>query len=325
MTSDHQYNVQSTYDNNVSYPNNFTHIKHSYTNADGLIHTDLDSDILDVDDPNKFHIEIIPHYTAPTRDQQQAWEPSSFTFECVANTMPCTAFINETHPCSGPDNCDQPDEISASLETSKCPVDATIVDNDGRNANALWDSNNNVWDVSTCTKCQPNDNTEITSANCYGSATMLLDTSNDNINTVHTTLENIIFTDTGQSEVICSRCLPDENDGTKYYLKEDNQHPTYDYYGASNTYTVHACTKSDGTKTGYYRDETNGGCNMTSGSWEESLNGLPCKLTACPAGKTATGLPIGVDSCKYSNQTKFCDAKGCFQMADSELTQWGLN
>jgi len=46
---------------------------------------------------------------------------------------------------------------------------------------------------------------------------------------------------------------------------------------------------------------------------------------ACPAGKTTDGTgATSANACEYTNQTKFCDAKGCFTLGD-DFDNWDFN
>lgn len=85
-------------------------------------------------------------------------------------------------------------------------------------------------------------------------------------------------------------------------------------FGTSN-YVICGCTE---TSTGHYAP----GC-----TWDANLssNTSPCTQQACVFGKTTSDpRATSAEACKYTDQTKFCDAKGCFQLNSTELQEWGL-
>lgn len=257
--------------------------------------------------PNGYHFEEKPLYSQYTSGQP--WISDSFEIVLVSNEMPCNTF-RKFPENNTPDG--YIDAVNAPLETTtftgnsdqtqgtNCPSNAQIL------GNATWIENSDshgYWNISQC-RCQIT-NQEISDAKCYGSSFRSADTNY----TVHTIYENIIFTNTS-TNTTCQRCLRDDSNH-KYYV------PDYGFSGG----VVTACTDSPAQK-GRYRDGSYGGCNIDS-EWG-NLQGNPCSYKKCPAGKTSEGLPIGVDGCTYSPQTKFCDAKGCFTLTEGQLVEWGL-
>ena len=74
---------------------------------------------------------------------------------------------------------------------------------------------------------------------------------------------------------------------------------------------------------GYYR--------RTQWNYEQPVNSNPLDTyyTACPAGKTTlnqiSGVTVGgmsIGDCKYTRDTKFCDANGCFNITDADSWNW---
>lgn len=290
-------------------PNESAHGKIAYDLAKCLMDSEFINSTIPIQEtaPNGYHFEEKPLYSPYTSGQ--SWISDSFEIVLVPNEMPCYTFrkFPENNTPYG-----YIDAVNAPLETTtftgnsdqtqgtNCPDGATI------SGNATWVENSDshgYWNISQC-KCQIT-NQEISDAKCYGSSFRSADTNY----TVHTIYENIIFTNTS-TNTTCQRCLRDDSNH-KYYV------PDYGFSGG----VVTACTDSPAQK-GRYRDGSYGGCNIDS-EWG-NLQGNPCSYKKCPAGKTSEGLPIGVDGCTYSPQTKFCDAKGCFTLTEGQLVEWGL-
>lgn len=112
----------------------------------------------------------------------------------------------------------------------------------------------------------------------------------------------------------CESCLSagyypttDKPTGEQHHLPTCNN-PT------SGEHTACSCLP---ISNGYY-----GGC---LNGWDSSVPLSQCEPSACPAGKTTDnqGSTSSTD-CQYTEQTEFCDAKGCFTLSTTELSAWGL-
>ena len=305
---DSGYIVQGFYDANITYYNNELP-KISYQQYAYLM---FSSDIIDDTDPNLYHIELQPHYTAPRNIvPDQSWQPTSYTLLCVKNQTPCSFFRHD--PSSY--NDDDFDSISSTLGATNCPVTNTV------SGDAAWvpkDENNDDsfghWDVSQC-ECNMGNNEWITinEKNCEVKGQKIRTPNDDNspINNVHSIYENIIFNPTdvpeNTSSPKCRRCLQDTAD-TRYYVNDAHIYNGY----------VIQCTPVNNNSNpakGYYRTHQCGGANVDWGS--NLLPQNPCPRHPCPAGQTTDDfIPIGIENCKYTNNTIFCDAKGCFNIDD---------
>ena len=305
-TENSRYSVQGYFDPDIDY-SHFLDPKVSYQSYKYLIYF---NDIIDPENPNGYHIELAPHYDAPRREQvpDNSWQPTSYTLHCVKNTMPCSTFVNDPNNYNSENN-NQYDSISSTLDATNCPTSQLT-------NNATWDSNNLVWDVSEC-KCdiEPDQWIEDNDNKCMKKGPIVRKALGQNtsapINTVHSIHENVIF-DTeniiNNTSAVCRKCLPDNQSQQKYYYAG----------GFSNGHVTH-CSSS--TIMGYYRPYTCSGDNVDWG--ESTLDTNPCPRMACPAGKTTTEpMPIGNNVCKYTDQTKFCDAKGCFNINDATTGGW---
>lgn len=112
----------------------------------------------------------------------------------------------------------------------------------------------------------------------------------------------------------CESCLSagyypttDKPTGEQHHLPTCNN-PT------SGEHTACSCLP---ISNGYY-----GGC---LNGWNSSVPLSQCEPSACPAGKTTDNQgSTSSDDCHYTDQTQFCDAKGCFTLSTTELSAWGL-
>ena len=304
------YEVQKSLNNdhNCSY-NKRAHYWHNIIDENGTL-TPLDGfaviDILDNTDPDSNHLETVPLYGDCPRVDNQAWFETSFELKCVPNTIDCSFLAEHIN-----------DDIAATSNIQTCG-NGTVT---GR---AHWISPDNPennlqqnglkighWDISECDCLFSGELNE--DAHCYGDGTydaIFNNTYVENIDTVHTIGEHIIFNpESNSSDFICTKC----------------QEGPYYVYGNDNIVTVTECKEA--TTYGTWRKPKNSGyCNddeNSGSSWTYPLNGNPCKLQNCGAGKTTTTLaPIGSGNCQYSSQTKFCDANGCFQIDAGDFSNW---
>lgn len=107
-----------------------------------------------------------------------------------------------------------------------------------------------------------------------------------------------------------------------YYVKPDdilnaggdNQTCIVGEYENGGQYAVCECTPAP---RGTWIDS----CNITYPI--TNPNNIPCSTTNCPTGKTTSSTgSTSIDDCHYTNQTKFCDANGCFNITDAADGGW---
>ena len=293
--------------------------------------------------PNNYHLEIKPIY-ADSGITTEWWE-TSFEIACVPNTKTCKSFNEPSNfppiDCTAYNSTNCPDTqgcglVYAGQGSGTTPVyQCTYLNNIGASieqtncahenisGNAHWiapDGGNNTlgfsyWDVSEC-KCDYSAIQYNSNANCYGTGTypsIFNNTSTPNINTVHSIGEHIIFNNDDPETFICRKCAAG---------------PYYANY-LSGLHTVNKCIKIPDNLYhgyGYWRKPSapgycDGGDNGIL--WPATLTTNPCDIKPCPAGKTTTEYgPIGSDSCHYTDQTKFCDANGCFNITDAADGGW---
>lgn len=301
-----------------------------------------------------YHLEVKAQYTDQPYNGGNLgyiWKEDSVAeIMCVPNTISCSTFNQYGYNCtqyddnqpacndhtnngcrwistnSLPNKCVYRDDVGATASNTHCSTNATL------SGTARWwttnydDINNpdnpypgqEYWDVSGCT-CTENTNTLNEDRKCYGHGTFKAIQSNpnsENINPVHSIWEHIIFNDNDPEDFLCVKCAPG---------------PYYANYLAGIK-SVDSCIEVPGF--GYYREQSQSNyCNDNNNNgvtWSYNSNGQldnnPCARKPCPVGKTTSVLgPIGSGACHYTDQTKFCDAKGCFHIDDAPGNwNWGL-
>ncbi len=157
----------------------------------------------------------------------------------------------------------------------------------------------NVWSISSCS-CGSTDFVNNDMLFCHGKQ----NGTSPSFATVPDVGSTITYDNyTNNYSYYCTRCILD-NGNTKYY--------------ANTTWSNGQCSPGNGrvcrcetsNDLGYWRD---GGCNSTTDWTDDNI----CKRVPCPAGKTTSEiLPTGILGCHYTNQTKFCDANGCFNITN---------
>ena len=164
---------------------------------------------------------------------------------------------------------------------------------------ALWDEAKGKWNVSQC-RCTATYDSE----SCIGQQDIMPSSPSWYI-----TLNGSINFD---SQIYhCTECK------TGYYVKGESDINHDNNNDDCENKSVCKCTQ---IPKGKYLNETCTGFHPPINTNQDI-----CPPSNCPAGKT-TKAPgaASAEECKYSNQTKFCDAKGCFMLTDAELTEWGL-
>ncbi len=288
--------------------------------------------------PNNYHLEIKPIY-ADSGITTEWWE-TSFEIACVPNTKTCKSFNEPSNfpptDCTAYNSSNCPSDqgcglvyagqgsgtnpvyqctylnnIGASIEQTNCA-------NENISGNANWvsqdDENNTLgfeyWDVSAC-KCRFNNQLNNSEhIHCYGNGSYPI-MENAPISIVHSVGEHIIFNpEAHSSDFVCTKC----QDGAYYVPGNDDNVVIVTGCEPVPSYGFWRKPKHNG----YCNDETNNGT-----TWTYPLDGNPCPLKPCPAGKTTTEYgPIGSGSCHYTDQTKFCDANGCFNINDAANGGW---
>lgn len=171
--------------------------------------------------------------------------------------------------------------------------------------NWVNDSNGGYWNVSNC-RCDK-DSAEIPDKNCTGP--QQLAAVEDQTGVTHVG-DPIVF-DQNIEGYYCNSCIADSGNDI-YYADINATESNCDENVSSGK--VCACTKV--TDKGFYRTG-NCGADQNWGSQSDI-----CLAQACPLpGQTTLTLgPMNPTACQYTEQTQFCDAKGCFTLNPNEWT-----
>ena len=183
------------------------------------------------------------------------------------------------------------------------------------NAGANWQQQQGQWNVQrcVCTNGSFTDNIR----HCNGTHSYVLPESNT-VNSAtgrveYNKYEENVLDLHQSSSYYCASC----QEG--YYVSNTHQssNPTgFTYCKKPDSASVVVCNCEEIPK-GWYVENCNWDAN--------NLTSNPCPKNRCPAGQTSdAGSTDGSDSCHYSQDTKFCDAKGCFSLTEAELRYWGL-
>ena len=300
-----------------------------------------------------YHIEVCAKYKQHPQQSLGQWfwdEDSIADIKCVSNNVSCTTFaqgISSAETCmqqttqSGCNNiapeyncvwvsenninkCVYRDDIGATRANAHCSANASF------SGYAHWqsidDMNNGqyrgYWDISECKCIEPN-NILDEERNCYsggGTLDAIQETNHEagNINPVHSVWEHVIFS---SSNFFCTKCkagpyyanyLPGLRKVESCTLLPDDQNHGKGYW--RKPYQDKYC--NDNNNSGVFwsvADYSTGALDIAP----ENREG-PCAIQACDAGKTTDDWgPIGSNACHYSDQTQFCDARGCFNIPDA--------
>ena len=240
--------------------------------------------------------------------------------ECY-QTINCRDYADESQECrhyntnNGPYRCGNDFQIPAHIEGTgtQCYYNTRLCDKFGTpnechngtvDGAAFW--NNDLWNIQAC-KCTQNNflhqsclatiekkTTLTTQASAQGSITY------DNV-----------------SYYYCTGCPAGS------YVNPDTDFQTNStcYTGpGSSSLIVCQCTESE---QGFYSSGFTISYPIDNGSTSTYAN--PPYLEKCEFGKTTSDPgATSADDCEYTDQTKFCDAKGCFTLTQTELLEWGL-
>lgn len=216
----------------------------------------------------------------------------------------CRRYYNNTVVCNS---------ASAHMEGDACYINARNCQQfasegcsgDIRSLDILWTGTG--WNVSYCECTEQFSNTP--SLNCSGQ--QIKKTTSTLLSGVD---QQIDYTNGEIKQYECFSCIPGYYAPRVYSISDSDRPATCIPF--SGQYSVCNC---EATLQGTYSE------NCT---WSVVSNGTnPCPKHDCPnPGQTTDGIGLGTspDSCHYSPDTKFCDAKGCFTLSQTELLEWGL-
>lgn len=175
--------------------------------------------------------------------------------------------------------------------------------------NWVDDSNGGYWNVSDC-KCDK-DTAEIPNKNCTGPQQLAAVENQTGVTHVG---DPIVFNQNIEG-YYCNSCIADSGNDI-YYADIDATASNCN----KNVSQGKVCKCIKLTEKGFYRSG-DCGANQNWGSQSDI-----CLKQACPLpGQTTLTLgPTDPDDCQYTDQTQFCDAKGCFTLSTTELSAWGL-
>ena len=203
---------------------------------------------------------------------------------CYANTLACNTFNS---------NCDSAAQVQGNATYSS----------HGSSMSGVFG-----WHITDCT-CPSAGFQDTTEHFCSGTGY----NAQPSANIVTRATDNINY-DTF-STYYCTRCILDDNN-TKYYADINFSDGTQCSPDLSHGRVCKCETAPD---KGYWLQGT---CNSGT-NWTDASD--ICQRVPCAAGQTTdTILPNDATECHYTNQTKFCDAKGCFSLTEAELIEWHL-
>lgn len=217
----------------------------------------------------------------------------------------CRHYNNTTDPYRCGDNHD----ISAHMEGTQCYYNTRNCDKFGAPAGcddgeitggALW--NNGQWNIQDC-KCIQ-EGTQYQS--CIASIEKTPTTTNQ-----PSAQDSITY---NISYYFCTGCPAGG------YVNPDTDFQTNSKCFASDSSILVVCQCTN-VERGYYGAGVN---NIEYPISNTSAYSQSPYRNACPAGKTTNGPgATSANACEYTNQTKFCDAKGCFTL--DNIDNWDFN
>ena len=213
---------------------------------------------------------------------------------CYYNIRFCWAFQNIT-------GCDGDDRI--------------FNDSNSTTPLARWTSSK--WDVSGC-KCQEGGFTDNNNRYyCTGKHFNVKPRPNTGQYTLLDNVNTAIVYDiyTNDSSYHCQSCQNGYYVSNIYQSSNPADSP---YCKKPGSASIVVCNCEEIPK-GWYGTEN---CSWNA----DTLTSNPCPKNWCPAGKTTDGPGATSDQqCKYTHDTQFCDAKGCFSFTEEQLVEWRLN
>lgn len=232
------------------------------------------------------------------------------------NTNPYRCFINgiwgNAH-MEADDNCYYNIRFCWAFQNiTGCDGDDRIF-NDSNSTTPLANWTSSKWNVSAC-KCQEGGFTD--NNNCTGKHFNVKPHPNTGQLTLLDNVNTAIVYDiyTNDSSYHCTSCQ------NGYYVS--------DIYQSSNPTDFTYCEKPDSANVVVCNCEEipKGWYGTENCSWNaDTLTSNPCPKNPCPAGKTTDGpRATSASACEYTNQTKFCDAKGCFTLG-GDFDNWDFN
>lgn len=203
-----------------------------------------------------------------------------------------TSFHNEGNKCYYNNrNCN-------AFTPSGCDTPSEIV------GNAFWESDH--WELSGCKCVQASINYE--DAHCIAHMEKTPNPSTQQSANATVSYSNV-------SWYYCTGCPAGG------YVKPDTDFQTNSKCFASDSSILVVCQCTN-VERGYYGAGVN---TIEYPILNTSAYSQSPYRNACPAGKTTDGTgATSENNCKYSPDTKFCDAKGCFTLSQTELLEWGL-
>lgn len=203
-----------------------------------------------------------------------------------------TSFHNEGNECYYNNrNCN-------AFTPSGCDTPSEIV------GNAFWESDH--WELSACKCVQASVNYE--DAHCIAHMEKTPNPSTQQSANATVSYSNV-------SWYYCTGCPAGG------YVKPDTDFQTNSKCFASDSSILVVCQCTN-VERGYYGAGVN---DIEYPISNTSAYSQSPYRNACPAGKTTDGTgATSANACEYTNQTKFCDAKGCFTLG-GDFDNWDFN
>ena len=183
---------------------------------------------------------------------------------------------------------------------------------------AHWYPMDQKWGVSGC-KCLQGNFIDTNEKHCNGEHFNITPPTNTTVPYATSNIPYTEYTNTpgNISSYYCTSC---ENGYYVTNLYSPSNPPTDFTYCSASTYNsagIVVCN-CEQIPQGWYGTAN---CNWNA----NTITTNQCSKEPCPAGKTTNYRgATSADDCEYTNQTKFCDSKGCFQLNQTELLEWGL-
>lgn len=177
---------------------------------------------------------------------------------------------------------------------------------------ANWTANEG-WDVSDCKLSPTQEGCELKQLGCISNNFSLKPENETTVLYADGTIQYDAQSGPNTSYYYCDSCIEG------HYVNTTGNNKDYQTCAAQGECTFNDCIddaqgfyvcRCSPVPKGYWLGSNS--CN-----WGNTLSSLDCQPNACPAGKTteytATSEP---GDCFYTDQTKFCDSKGCFALPD---------